>query len=334
VSEPYDESLASPYDEPPEEPSGDSSNEPTGEAPAEPPEPPPDDAFAPLRAALDRAAEGVTRPDGDAEDEARRVVGSGTAAAGRLGRLAEWGIRLSGLQGAYPPGPVQRVSLLVLGADPSPDHPVHRLSVAEAVTSRPVSLAADATGADAVTAGAAAVDDAVDSGCDLILLSAVVEPELSGTLVALLLRLSATEVVGDSAHLDDEHWAATVAGIRDRTHAIRSREDDPVAVLDGVGSPVVAALVGALLRAAARRTPVLIDGAADAAAALAASRHAILASWWWFAATTSVDPATTRAVEALGLEPLLQLDAHLDAGAAALVALPVLRAVESVLPPG
>jgi NaMN:DMB phosphoribosyltransferase len=321
VSEPYDESLRPPYDERPDEP------------PDEAPEAPPEDAFATLRAALDRAAEGVTRPDGGAEDEARRVVGSGTAAAGRLGRLAEWGIRLSGLQGRYPPRPVQRVSLLVVGGEPPPDHPAHRLSVAEAVTSRHVTPAADAASADAVTAGAVAADEAVDSGCDLIVLSAVVDAELSGTLVALLLRLSATEVVGDSAHLGDDDWAALVAGIRDRTHAIRSQEDDPVAVLDGVGSPVLAALVGVLLRAAARRTPVLLDGATDAAAALAASRHAILASWWWFAATTSVDPATTRAVEALGLEPLLQLDAHLDAGAAALVALPVLRAVESVLPP-
>jgi NaMN:DMB phosphoribosyltransferase len=321
VSEPHDESLASPPDEP------------STESPDEPPEPPPDDAFAPLRAALDRAAEGVTRPDSAAEDEARRVIGSETPAAGRLGRLAEWGIRLSGLQGTYPPRPLQRVSRLVIGPGPTPDHPVHRLSVAEAVTSQPVPLAADIARAGAVRAGAAAVDDAVDSGCDLILLTAVVDAQLSGTLVALLLRLSATEVVGDSAHLDDDEWAALVAGIRDRTQAIRSLEDDPVAVLDGVGSPVLAALVGALLRAAARRTPVLIDGAPDAAAALAASRHAILASWWWFAATTSVDPATTRAVEALGLEPLLQLDAHLDGGAAALIALAVLRAVESVLPP-
>ncbi len=295
-------------------------------------EPPGEDPFSALRAALDDAADGVTRPDFEAEDAARQVVGSGTAAGGRLGRLAEWGVRLSGLQGCYPPRPLQRVTLLTVGAEAADDHPVHRLAVAEAVARRTVPIADDSASADAVTAGAAAVDDAVDSGCDLLVLSAVVDAELSGTLVALLLRLSATEVVGDSAHLDDEAWMTLVGRIRDRTHAVRELEDDPVALLDGVGSPVLAALVGVLLRAAARRTPVLLDGAADAAAALAASRHAILASWWWFAATTSVDPATTRAIEALGLEPLLQLDAHLDGGAAALVALPLLRSIETVLP--
>ncbi len=330
MSEPYDEPVTSPYDAAGDDAADDtevgaSPDDLAGQV---------DDPLAPLREALDRAAAEISRPDPQAEDAARAVVGSGTAAAGRLGRLAEWGIRLSGLQGTYPPRPLQRVSLLVVGAEPAADHPVHRLAVAEAVTLQPVSLASGLTTADAVATGAAAVDDAVDSGCDLLLLSASVDAELSGSLVALLLRLSATEVVGDSGHLDDQAWMRLVEGLRDRTYATRRLEDDAVAVLDGVGSAVLAVLVGALLRAAARRTPVLIDGAADAAAALSASRHAVLASWWWFAATTSADPATARAVEALGLEPLLQLDARLDRGAAALVALPLLRSIESVLPAG
>jgi nicotinate-nucleotide--dimethylbenzimidazole phosphoribosyltransferase len=298
---------------------------------SEQPEQPEEATLRDLREALDRAAEGIGRRDTDAENAARTAVGSGTTAAGRLGLLAEWGIWLSGIQGAYPPRPLDRVTMVVVGPPPTADHPVHRLVTSSGVTSNAVDLQGVSTSAEAANAGAAAVDHAVDAGCDLLVLPAVLDEELSGTLVALLLRLSATEVVGDAAYVDDAQWATRVAGIRDRTHPARALEDDPVALVDAIGSPVLVALVGMLLRAAARRTPVLLDGPADCAAALAASRHAILGSWWWFAASTSSDQATTRAVEALGLEPLLHLDCHLDGGAAALAALPVLRSTQAVL---
>ena len=292
----------------------------------------PDDVLADLRAVLDRATDRATRRDNAAEDAARAAVGSGTAPASRLGRLAEWAIWLSGVQGSYPPRPLDRVTVLVVGTGPPDDHPVHRLVASTGATLKVVALQGDSTAAQAAESGIAAVDSAVDAGCDLLVLPTFVDATVSGTLVALLLRLTATEVVGDSDHLDDAAWAERVAGIRDRTHAARALEDDPVAVIDAVGSVELAGVAAMLLQAAARRTPVLLDGAADGAAALAASRLAILASWWWFAASTSADPATTRAVDALGLEPLLQLGCDLDGGVAALTALPLLRAVPHVLP--
>lgn len=288
-------------------------------------------AAQPLRDVLDRAAEGISHRDAGAEDAARAAVGSGTAAAGRLGLVAEWGIWLSGIQGTYPPRPLEQVTLLAVGPPPPAGHPVHQLVPSSGVTAKTVDLQTDSSSVEAAELGLAAVDQAVDGGCDLLILPAVLDEELSATLVALLLRLSAIEVVGESAYLDDESWATRVAGVRDRTHAVRPLEDDPVAVLDALGSPALVMLVAMLLRAAARHTPALLDGPADCAAALAASRHAILGSWWWFAASTSSDTATTRAIQALGLEPLLHLDCHLDGGAAALAALPVLRSAQAVL---
>ena len=181
---------------------------------------------------------------------------------------------------------------------------------------------------EGVEAGIAAVDAAVDGGCDLLVITADVDDQVSGALVALLLRLSATEVVGDSPHLTDAEWADLVAGIRDRTRPARALQDDAVALLDAAGSPELAAQVAMLLRAAGRRTPLLLDGATDTAAALCASRIAILATWWWQAASRSNDPATVRATDALGLEPLVDLAGHLDGGATALIVLPLLRAAQ------
>lgn len=286
-----------------------------------------------LRAVLDRAADGISRPDAPAETAAREHVGSGTADASRLGRLAEWVIWLSGVQGSYPPRALDRVQLLLTGATPPIDQPAHRLVELPGVTVGSVVLQPDWSNAAAAEAGLAAVDVAVDAGCDLLVASASVPAGLSGTLVALLLRLSATEVVGDSDHLDDAGWAELVADIRDRSRSIRLLEDDPIALLDALGSPELVALVAIILRAAARRTPVLLDGLADTAAALCASRHSILASWWWLAAATSSDPAATRAMDALGLEPVTNLSCRLEGGATALAALPLLRAAQRMVDP-
>jgi nicotinate-nucleotide--dimethylbenzimidazole phosphoribosyltransferase len=290
----------------------------------------PADAVTALRAVLERAADGIHRRTIEAENAAREVVGSGTDAGARLGRLAEWGIWLTGAQGAFPPHPLERVTMLSVGIPAPAGHPVHQLAPESGVTMSSVALPTDSTSAQIAELGVVAVDGAIDVGCDLLMLPGLVEDTVSSALVALLLRLSATEVTGESPHLDDRQWAEHVADIRDRTHDARRYDDDPVALLDALGSPELVALVAMLLRAAARRTAVLLDGAADCAAALCASRVSILGSWWWFAAASSSNPATTRAIEALGLDPVLHLASLLDGGAAALTALPLLRAAQQL----
>lgn len=295
----------------------------------EEPESPEVAAWAELRAALHEAADGIRRRDIEAENSARERIGIDTPRGAELGRLAEWSVWLSGAHGAFPPGPVERVRVLTIGAPAPPGHPVHALAVPAGVTTETVPLP-DGSSSQVARAGIEAVEAAVDAGCDLLVLTGLVDLSVCSTLVALLLRLSATEVVGKSPQLDDAAWAERVAAIRDLTHSARRHEDDPVAMVDALGSPELVALVAMMLRAAARRTPVLLDGAADVAAALCASRIAILGSWWWFAAAGSSSPATTRAIEALGLEPLVDLGGLLDGGAAALTALPLLRSAQQL----
>jgi NaMN:DMB phosphoribosyltransferase len=288
---------------------------------------------AELQAVLDRVADGIARPSAEAETAAREQVGSGTPDASRLGRLAEWVIWLSGVQDSYPPRPLDRVHVLVAGLSPSTRDTVRHLADLPGVTMKDVVLQGDSTMEAAAEAGSSAVDAAVDAGCDLLICSAAVPAALTTTLVAVLLRLSAVEVVADSDHLDDAAWAELVADIRDRSRAVRGLEDDPIAVLHALDSPELAALVAMLLRAAARRTPVLLDGPPDSAAALCATRHSILGSWWRLAAATSSDPATARAIDALGLEPVTALECRLGGGAAGLTALPLLRAAQAFVAP-
>jgi hypothetical protein len=54
------------------------------------PDAPADDPARELRAVLDRAADGVSRPDAQAETAAREHVGSGTAACRAAIHLEHW----------------------------------------------------------------------------------------------------------------------------------------------------------------------------------------------------------------------------------------------------
>jgi nicotinate-nucleotide--dimethylbenzimidazole phosphoribosyltransferase len=84
-------------------------------------------------------------------------------------------------------------------------------------------------------------------------------------------------------------------------------------------------MTGFLLQAAVRRTPVLLDGLVTGAAALVADRIAPGAKAWWVASHRSTEPAHSRALERLGLDPIIDLGLRLGEGTGALTALPILR---------
>jgi nicotinate-nucleotide--dimethylbenzimidazole phosphoribosyltransferase len=102
-------------------------------------------------------------------------------------------------------------------------------------------------------------------------------------------------------------------------------------VLAAVGGLEIAALAGVVLGAAARRTPVLVDGFITAAAALAAIRLRPRAAGALIAAHRSPEPGHTAILDALGLDPLLDLGLRLGEGSGAALALPLVRSALAVL---
>jgi nicotinate-nucleotide--dimethylbenzimidazole phosphoribosyltransferase len=76
---------------------------------------------------------------------------------------------------------------------------------------------------------------------------------------------------------------------------------------------------------------VLLDGLVSCACALVARDIAEDAVDWWVAAHRSTEPAQHRALEALGLEPIVDLAMRLGEGSGALVALPLLRSAQALL---
>ena len=185
----------------------------------------------------------------------------------------------------------------------------------------------------ALAAGATIADEEIDAGADLLIPGdmGIGNTTVVATLVGAALGLEAGDVVGRGTGIDDATRASKVAVVDAALSRARSHRDDPVALLRVVGSADTAAMTGFLRRAAERGVPVLLDGVVSGACGVLAERLAPGASAWWCAGHRSTEPAHRLSLEALGLEPVLDLGMRLGEATGALVALPVVRAAPALL---
>jgi len=111
----------------------------------------------------------------------------------------------------------------------------------------------------------------------------------------------------------------------------RPDPDDALAVLAAVGGLEIAFLTGLALGAAAAGLVVVLDGFITGAAALAAARLAPLSVPRMIAGHRSPEPGHRLVLEALGLEPLLDLGLRLGEGSGAALALPLIQSALAIV---
>ena len=153
----------------------------------------------------------------------------------------------------------------------------------------------------------------------------------SAALTAVFTGADPEQVTGRGTGIDDPTWARKVSVVR---RALTRHDPDPTApteVLAAVGGLEHAALAGFILGGAAHRVPVLLDGVIACAAALAARAFAPDVTGCLIAGHLSTEPGARRALEVLGLQPLLDLRLRLGEGSGAVLALPVVAAAARVL---
>jgi nicotinate-nucleotide--dimethylbenzimidazole phosphoribosyltransferase len=117
--------------------------------------------------------------------------------------------------------------------------------------------------------------------------------------------------------------AAVIKAALDRH---QPKAQDALDVLSKVGGFEIGGLAGIILGAAARRCPVVLDGLIATAAALLAVCLVPAVRAYLIAGHRSVEPGHTVALNALGLEPVLDLELRLGEGTGGALALPVLEA--------
>ena len=153
----------------------------------------------------------------------------------------------------------------------------------------------------------------------------------SAALIAVFTGTDPAAVTGRGTGIDDSTLDRKVDVIR-RALALHSPDPaDPLEVLARVGGLEHAALAGFMLGGAAERVPVLLDGVIACSAALAAMAIAPLVTGFLFAGHLSTEPGARRALDALGLDPLIDLGLRLGEGSGAVLALPVVATAARVL---
>jgi nicotinate-nucleotide--dimethylbenzimidazole phosphoribosyltransferase len=154
----------------------------------------------------------------------------------------------------------------------------------------------------------------------------------AAALVAALLGARPAAVTGRGTGVDDDGLSRKVAAV-DAALAVHARAvaAGPEATLAAVGGLEIAALVGFLVGGAAAGVPVVVDGVIADAALLAAERLAPGTAARCVAGHRSTEPGAAAVLDALGLEPVLDLGMRLGEGSGACLALPVLEAAARVL---
>ena len=179
----------------------------------------------------------------------------------------------------------------------------------------------------AFEAGIAVADQEIDAGTDLIIPGdiGVANTTVAAALYGVFTRTEPVSAIGRGSGINDEVWKVKVEAIRDAMFRVRTFRDDEARVITEIGGPDVAFLVGLIAQSAARRTPLLIDGALTTTAAVTAERMAPGTRQWLIAGQVTPEPCHVGSAQALGLTPVLALDATTGQGAGALAALPTIN---------
>jgi nicotinate-nucleotide--dimethylbenzimidazole phosphoribosyltransferase len=185
----------------------------------------------------------------------------------------------------------------------------------------------------ALEAGIAIAHDLADRGVTLLGAGemGIGNTTAAAALAACLLGEPAEALVGRGTGVDD-------AGLRRKAEVIRRALAlhaapglEPLDALARLGGFELAGMAGLCLGAAERRVPLLVDGYISRAAALAAVRLAPAAAGFLVLAHRSAEAGHRRVVEALGMEPLLDLGLRLGEGTGAALAMPLCDAAVRVL---
>jgi nicotinate-nucleotide--dimethylbenzimidazole phosphoribosyltransferase len=307
--------------------------------------------------------------DGAARVATQRALDAKTKPRGSLGRLEELACRIAGIRHTSTPGRL-RSAVIVAAADHGvaregvsayPQEVTRQmlanfesggsavcvlareagaeLRVADAGVGKPTDSIADGPAMrreDAVTHvehGIALAGELAADGIGIVALGemGIGNTTTAAALTASLLSADPALVCGRGTGLDDAGLLRKVDVVRRALLANQPDPTDPLGVLAALGGFEIALLCGITLGAASHRIVVLLDGFITAAAALVAAGLAPDAVDALVAAHLSPEPGHRLVLDALGLEPLLDLGLRLGEGSGATLALPLLDASLAIL---
>ncbi len=168
---------------------------------------------------------------------------------------------------------------------------------------------------------------AVNANWDLLLLGemGIGNTTAAAALCCALLGGDAVHWTGPGTGLDAKGVARKAAVVAHAVDLHKPFCQDPFETLRRLGGREIAAIAGAIMEARARRIPVLLDGFVCTAAALVPESVRPGALEHCLAGHISAEPGHARLLDALDLDPVVDLSMRLGEGTGAAVAYAVLR---------
>jgi nicotinate-nucleotide--dimethylbenzimidazole phosphoribosyltransferase len=186
---------------------------------------------------------------------------------------------------------------------------------------------------EAIRRGEELAREVVGSGATVIALGDMgIANTTSATAVCCaLLGREPAGMCGPGTGLDAARLAHKVSVVERMLARNEPDADDALGVLACVGGYEIGLLAGVALGAAAERAVVVLDGFITGAATLIAVRLEPALLGYVVASHRSPEPGHAAVLQALGLEPLLDLGMRLGEGTGAALALPIVAAARDIL---
>ena len=152
----------------------------------------------------------------------------------------------------------------------------------------------------------------------------------SSAIAAALLKRDPADLVNRGTGIDGDALKHKVKVVTRSLEVNQPDPDDPLDVLSKVGGFEIGGIAGMILAACARRTPVVVDGFISTAAALLASRFHPAVCDYLFAGHHSAVLGHKLMLDALALNPMVDLGMRLGEGTGAAFGLSILVAASRV----
>jgi nicotinate-nucleotide--dimethylbenzimidazole phosphoribosyltransferase len=159
----------------------------------------------------------------------------------------------------------------------------------------------------------------------------IANPRAARARAAALLPAEPRLVCGRGTGIDDDGLSRKIEVVQRALAANADRVGDPLGTLAALGGFEVAVLTGVCLAAAANSQIVVLDGFVTAAAALVAARLVPAVADYMVGSHRAPEPGHGLMLEALGLQPLLDLGLRLGEGSGAALAIPIVNSALAVM---
>jgi len=148
----------------------------------------------------------------------------------------------------------------------------------------------------------------------------------SSAIASVITGTPVSEVTGRGTGISDDALLRKVKVIEEAIRVNKPEPKDAIDVLSKVGGAEIGGIAGLILGAAMNRMPVVIDGFISTAGALIAYAIEPSVKGYLFAAHNSVEKGHRIMLEAMGLDPILDLGLRLGEGTGAALAMLMIEA--------